>query len=55
METVSFTRMADGSEEDYLLLERLEQEHVAGAADRVLVHLQELKPGFPRSNHLSWI
>ena len=43
METVSFTRMADGTREDYLLLERLEKEHVAGLADRVLRHLLELK------------
>ena len=31
METVSFTRMEDGSREDYLLLDRLESEHIAGA------------------------
>ncbi len=46
METVSFTHMADGSAEDYLLLERLEKEHVAGVADRVLRHLRDLKHSF---------
>ena len=46
MEKVSFTRMADGSIDDYLLLERLEKEHVAGVADRVLQHLVELRRSF---------
>ena len=46
METVSFTRMADGSREDYILLERLEKEHAAGTADRVLGHLQSLRHSF---------
>ncbi len=43
METVGFTRMEDGTREDYLLLERLEREHTAGTADRVLRHLMELE------------
>ena len=43
METVSFTRMEDGTREDYELLERLEREYAAGTADRVLAHLQELR------------
>ena len=46
METVSFTRMADGSPEDYLLLEKLEKEHAAGVADRVLNHLRDLEHSF---------
>ena len=46
METVSFTPMADGTRDDYLLLERLEKEHVAGVAGRVLRHLLELKDSF---------
>lgn len=46
METVSFTRMADGSQEDYLLLETLEKQHTAGVADRVLEHLRELEHSF---------
>ena len=39
---VSFTRMADGTREDYELLEHLEKEFAAGTADRVLAHLREL-------------
>ena len=46
METVSFTQMAEGTSEDYLLLERLEREHAAGVADRLLRHLLELKNSF---------
>ena len=46
METVSFTRMADGSAEDYLLLERLEKQHAEGVADRVLEHLRGLEQSF---------
>ena len=40
--TVSFTAMADGTREDYELLDRLEEEFAAGTADRVLAHLREL-------------
>ena len=40
--TVSFTSMEDGAREDYELLDRLEEEFVAGTADRVLAHLREL-------------
>ena len=39
---VSFTSMADGTREDYELLDRLEEEFAAGTADRVLAHLREL-------------
>ena len=39
---VSFTRMADGTREDYELLARLEDEFAAGTADRVLEHLRGL-------------
>jgi predicted HD phosphohydrolase len=46
METVGFTRMEDGSKEDYLLLERLEKEHTAGTADRILIHLRQLSNSF---------
>ena len=38
--------MSAGTREDYLLLERLEGEHSAGVADRVLKHLLELKESF---------
>ena len=40
--TVSFTAMADGTREDYQLLDRLEDDFAAGTADRVLAHLREL-------------
>ena len=43
MGTVNFTRMEDGSREDYLLLEKLEKVHTAGTADRVLEQLIKLK------------
>lgn len=43
METVSFTRMEDGSREDYLLLDRLEHEHNNSTADRIMLHLTQLK------------
>ena len=39
---VSFTAMADGTREDYELLDRFEDEFAAGTADRVLDHLREL-------------
>ena len=37
--TVSFTRMKDGTREDYELLEELEKPFVAGTADRLLREL----------------
>jgi len=46
METVSFTRMEDGSREDYLLLAKLERGHASGTADRVLEQLLWLKDSF---------
>ena len=46
METVGFTQMSAGTREDYMLLGRLEAEHAAGVADRVLRHLMELKESF---------
>ena len=39
---VAFTSMADGTREDYELLERLEARFAAGAADRVLAQLRGL-------------
>ena len=35
METVNLIHMEDGTREDYQLLQRLEEEHNRGAADRV--------------------
>lgn len=46
MATVSFTRMADGTKEDYELLHDLEQQFVAELPDRLLAALEELKHSF---------
>ena len=46
METVGFTQMANGTRDDYLLLERLEKEHAVGLPDRLLRHLRELEDSF---------
>lgn len=43
MSTVAFRRMQDGTAEDYALLERLEQEYVAGLPDRILAALRSLE------------
>ena len=40
-ETVSFTRMADGTEQDYVLLRRSERELAAGLADRLLAAFEQ--------------
>ena len=49
-QTVSFTRMKDGTREDYLLLRELEHAHLAATADRLLRELQlqgeESLPGY---------
>ena len=37
METVSFTEMKQGTQADYLLLDRYEQVHTAALADRLLM------------------
>jgi len=42
MEQVAFTRMADGTAEEYAFLGELEARHVAGTAERVLAHLKLL-------------
>jgi predicted HD phosphohydrolase len=46
MATVSFTRMADGTREDYELLHQLEQEFVKELPDRLLAAVEELKHSF---------
>ena len=38
-DTVSFSAMKDGTKEDYLLLQRLEHQYIAGTADRILREL----------------
>lgn len=42
MGTVSFTRMADGTADEYALLERLEERFIEALPDRLLAHLGEL-------------
>ena len=44
--TVSFTRMADGTAEDYELLGRYEDAYIAGLPDRLLGALDALKGSF---------
>ena len=43
METVSFTRMADGTQADYEFLGRLEEVYVSQLADRILQAVSDLK------------
>ncbi len=40
---VSFTRMQDGTREDYELLERYERDYVRELPDRILAALEELE------------
>ena len=42
MSTVKFTEMRNGSKEDYLLLDKYEQEYVNGTADRIIKFLSGL-------------
>ena len=46
METVSFTRMEDGTKADYELLDRLEQGYIGELPDRLLAALAGLKHSF---------
>src|SRR6056300_2108968 len=46
MEVVSFTHMADGSREDYELLDAKENDFVRSLPDRILVNLQNLDQSF---------
>ncbi|MCA9965922.1 MAG: HD domain-containing protein [Anaerolineales bacterium] len=43
METVSFTQMAEGTREDYLLLQRLEKQYNETLPDRLLAAVEALK------------
>ena len=40
MQTVTFRQMADGTKQEYLLLQDLEKQHVSMTADRVLRELR---------------
>jgi len=46
METVSFTRMADGTAEDYALLDRVGEAYLRELPDRVMAALEELRTSF---------
>src|ERR1700730_9492765 len=46
METVKFTRMSDGSKEDYALLARLEKPFLAALPDRILAAFDDLKRSY---------
>ena len=45
-ETVAFTRMEDGTKEDYELLDRLEQPYLDALPDRLLAAVEALKESF---------
>jgi predicted HD phosphohydrolase len=45
METVQFTRMENGTREEYQLLHRLEAEYIAALPDRILASLRQLDGG----------
>ncbi len=46
MKTVSFTRMADGTKEDYAFLEALEERYIEGLPERLLAAVEALKESF---------
>jgi predicted HD phosphohydrolase len=46
MQTVGFTAMADGTREDYELLERLESEYIERLPDRLLAAVRALEHSF---------
>jgi predicted HD phosphohydrolase len=46
METVGFTRMEDGTKEDYELLDRLEERYLSALPDRLLGALDALRSSF---------
>jgi len=47
VETVAFTRMSEGTREDYALLDRYEAEYVRELPDRLLAALDGLKASMP--------
>ena len=42
MKTVNFTQMKDGTKDEYLLLDKYEQEYIDGTADRILNFMKGL-------------
>ncbi|MDH3388517.1 MAG: HD domain-containing protein [Gammaproteobacteria bacterium] len=43
MQTVNFTRMEDGTREEYEFLDRMEQEYTAGLPERIMASLRKLE------------
>ncbi|MDG1205047.1 MAG: hypothetical protein P8N51_06710 [Pseudomonadales bacterium] len=43
MQTVNFTRLENGTREEYALLDRMEDEYKAGLPDRILQSLRKLE------------
>lgn len=43
MQTVEFTRMQDGTREEYEFLDRMEEEYATGLVDRIIDHLRRLE------------
>ena len=46
MQTVAFTRMADGTREEYQFLEKLEEEYIQALPQRLMEALQRLEHSF---------
>lgn len=46
MDVVSFTRMADGTKEDYAFLAELEEKYIEGLPERLLKAVESLKESF---------
>src|SRR6478672_7372819 len=46
METVRFTRMADGTADDYALLDRYEEQYMTGLPNRLMESLEKLRASF---------
>ena len=42
MKTVNFTQMKDGNKDEYLLLDKYEQDYINGTADRILAFMKGL-------------
>ena len=42
MKTVNFTQMKDGNKDEYLLLDKYEQDYINGTADRILTFMKGL-------------
>ena len=46
MKTVNFTRMEDGTREEYEFLDRMEDEYKAGLPERIMESLRKLEHSF---------